>query len=338
MAQISRYPFIRHLRAETSSHIRLFRNGRETRAGRGLSVWFSPVGASISEIPMDDRELTFMVSNQSADYQDVSVQGTILWRVADAGCLSERVDFTIDLKTGQHAAKPQDHIHSVLTGLAREFSDTYVKGKAIRDLLDAGLAPLQAALNAGFAAEAALADMGLTVIAVRVAALTPSSELARALQVPTFEAMQQKADEATFARRALAVEKERAIAENELANRIELAARRRDLIAREDENARSEAQADAAAQSIRAEGGARARTIEAEAEATRIRTVEQAAAEMEQLRMAAVAGMPTAALLALAAREFASKLDRIDSVTVTPDMLAGLAGQLRGLVAQGREP
>jgi hypothetical protein len=44
-----------------------------------------------------------------------------------------------------------------------------------------------------------------------------------------------------------------------------------------------------------------------------------------------------AVLYALAAREFAGKLERIDSLTVSPDMLSGLMSQLRQLapVAKG---
>ena len=90
------------------------------------------------------------------------------------------------------------------------------------------------------------------------------------MQTPTFEALQQKADEATFERRALAVDKERAIAENELANKTELARREKQLIAEEAENARD-----------RATGLAEAQQIEAAAEAERIRTVESAKAEAE---------------------------------------------------------
>ncbi len=334
MAQIKRYPFISHIRAEASAQVQYFRNGKLKKSGRGLSFWFGPDGASIAEIPMADRELTFMVRNQSADYQDLAVQGTVLWRVQDAQRLSERVDFTIDMKTGQPIAKPIDQISSILTGLAREFSDTYLKSLGVREVLEAGLAPLQAAINDGFRKDPTLDEMGLSVISVRVAALTPSSELARALQAPTFESLQQKADEATFSRRALAVEKERAIAENELANQVELATRRRDLIAREDENARSQAEAEAASLRIKAEFAAQAKVIEAEAESSRIRAVEQAQADMERARMDVVGAMPSEVLFALAAREFASKLQRIDNMTISPDMLAGIMSQIRAIAAK----
>ncbi|WP_371225507.1 SPFH domain-containing protein [Roseovarius sp. 2305UL8-3] len=333
MAQIKRYPFASHLRAEASSYVRHYRAGKLRREGRGLSFWFDPRGASIIEVPLADRELTFLVKSQSSDYQDLAVQGTVLWRVADAARLSDRIDFALDLKTGKSQGKPEDHICSVLTGLARQFSESYLQPLGVRAVLEAGLAPMQAALNAGFAGDPTPTDMGIEVIAVRVAGLSPSSELARALQAPTFESLQQKADEATFNRRALAVEKERAIAENELNTQTELAARKAELIAREDANARAEAEAKSAAAKIAAEGNAEAKVIAAEAESTRIRAVEQAEADMEKARMAALAQVDSAALYALAARDFATKLEHIDSITISPDMLAGLVQQVRSLTA-----
>lgn len=333
MAQIKRYPFARHIRAEASSHVTYYRGGEARKSGRGLSFWFDPNGASISEVPMADRELTFMVKNQSADYQDLAAQGTVLWRVADAKLLANRVNFTIDLKSGEALAKPEDQIRSILSGLVREFSDTYLKGLGVREALDAGLAPLQAAIRAGFVADPTLEAMGLEVISVRVSALSPSSELARALQAPTFESLQQKADEATFARRALAVDKERAIAENEMANEIELAKRRSDLIAKEDANARSKAEAKAASLMIMADAEAQAKVISAEAEATRIRAVDQAEADMQKAHMEAVGSVPAEALFALAARDFAGKLEKIDSISISPDMLGGLIKQVRDMSA-----
>lgn len=337
MAQIRKYPLLlaRWFRAEASSHVRLFKNGELAREGRGLAFWFDPDKASIAEVPMVDREMTFIVKSQSADYQDIAVQGTVLWAVSDVSILSERVDFFVDLTTGLPTAKPEDHINKVITGLVRGFAEAYIKDFGVRALLEGGIAGCQARLNAGLASDPTMAEMGLSVVAVRVAALTPSSELARALQAPTFESLQQQADEATFARRALAVDKERAIAENELANQVELASRRSDLIDREGTNARAEAEAVAEAQQIRARGEAETTVIAAEAEATRIRAVEQAEADMERARMAAVDALGADKLFALAARELAGKLDRIDGVTVTPDMISGVLAQL-GLNASAR--
>lgn len=333
MAQIKRYVIANQLRAEASQHIQYFRKGTLKKTGKGLSFWFDPNGASLNEIPMNDRELIFMIKGQSSDYQDLAVQGSVIWRVSNANKIASRVDFGIDINKGVRLGKPEEQIKSVLTGLVREFADTYLKDKGVRDLLEAGLSPVQATIAAGFDADPTLDAMGLEAVRIRVSALSPSSELYRALQAPTFESLQQKADEATFSRRALAVDKERAIAENELQNQIELAARRKDLIAREDANGRSEAEALAAANRISVEAEADAKIVSAEAEAKRIRAVEQAAADMEKARMAAIADVPPAVMFALAAQEFAGKLEKIDSINVSPDMLAGIVQQAKLLMA-----
>lgn len=333
MAQIKRYVLANQLRAEASQYIQYFRKGTLKKSGKGLSFWFDPNGASLTEVPMNDRELIFMIKGQSSDYQDLAVQGSVIWRVGDADKVASRVDFGIDINKGARLGKPEEQIQSVLTGLVREFADAYLKDKGVRNLLEAGLSPVQAAIAAGFGADPTLDAMGLEVVSIRVSALSPSSELYRALQAPTFESLQQKADEATFSRRALAVDKERAIAENELQNQIELASRRKDLIAREDANARSEAEAKAGAKHIMAEADSATKIIGAEAEAKRIRAVEQAAADMEKARMSAIADVPPAVLFALAAQEFAGKLEKIDSLNVSPDMLAGIVQQAKLLMA-----
>lgn len=318
MAYVRNLGFAAQLRADASSHVIRYRNGRVRQSGRGLVFWFQPETASIAELPMDDREMAIFVKGRSRDFQTVAVQGTLTWRVANPELLAARVDFTIGLITGSWTAEPIQRIETRLAGLVNQAVLQYIAGAPIQALLDDGPAPLRTALQAALTQDASLADTGLEVVAVRLTNLAPSSELERALQMPTFEALQQKADQATFERRALAVDKERAIAENELANRTELARREQLLIAEEAANART-----------RAEGLAAAQRVEAAAEAERIRTVESAKAEAEQSHIAVYRDLPPAVLLGLAARDLAGKLDRIEHLNVTPDLLATLVGEFR---------
>lgn len=319
MAQISNYPFIRRLRADVSSHIQHFSGGKRKKSGRGLSYLFLPSGASITEVPMDDRELPFLFNGQTNDYQDLAVQGTILWRASNPEKLGERIDLTIDLKSGNFVGQPIEQINNVLVSLARQFASSYLKQKEIQTLLEGGPAPLQANVIDALETDHTLTNMGLELINITITSLTPSSELARALQTPTFEALQQKADEAVFSRRAMAVEKERAIAENELNNQIELATQKKSLIEREDENERMQTVA-------KAEN----RKISANAEAETIRVIDQAKVDTERDRMKVFADLEPSVVLALAAQEFAGKLSKIDNLTISPDMLSNFVEQFRG--------
>ncbi|MBD3728873.1 MAG: band 7 protein [Sphingomonadales bacterium] len=324
MAMITNFGPLARLRSDASQHVIRWNNGRRKMSGRGLVFWFRPDNASLAEIPLDDREMTLFVKGRSADFQDVTVQGMLGWHVAQPELVADRIDFTIAPRTGRYNARPVESIETRLSGIAAQVVIDYLAQASVRQLLDAGIEPLRALLAAAFAGDPALAEIGIEIVSVRLANLAPSSELERALQTPTFEALQQKADEASYERRALAVEKERAIAENELANRTELARREKQLIAEEAQNARN-----------RAEGEAQAQLVEAEAQAARIRTVEQARAEAEQAHMAVYRDLPANVLIGLAARDLATKLDKIEHVSITPDTLAGLLRELGAVRAAG---
>jgi regulator of protease activity HflC (stomatin/prohibitin superfamily) len=325
MAEVRNFGPLRQLSSDASVHIQRYKRGKRVQSGRGLAFWFAPDGTSIAEIPMDDRDLPFLFNSRSKDFQEITVQGVIVWRVAKPEELSERINFSIDLKRGLHLAQPVDQIDNLLTSVAQQFAAQYLAELDVNAILSAGVGPLHERIETGLTGSERLQTMGLDVVSVRVADISPSSELKRALQTPTFERLQQQADQATFERRAMAVEKERAIAENELGNQIELARRQKELIENEDANARDRAQAESAAKKIAADG-----------EAQRIRTVEQARADMEKARVDIYAALPPAVMLGLAAQEFAKKLTSIEHLNITPDVLSTLLGDALGRVGQGR--
>src|SRR6201999_2809169 len=93
-------------------------------------------------------------------------------------------------------------------------------------------------------------------IGARVIALRPEPDVEKALRTPAREQIQQEADRSTYERRAVAVERERAIAENELQSQIELARREEQLVTQRGANARREAQDAAAAGQIAAQAQA----------------------------------------------------------------------------------
>ncbi len=177
------------------------------------------------------------------------------------------------------------------------------------------------------------------MVSARVVAIRPEPDLERALQTPTREAVQQDADRATYARRATAVEQERAIAENELQSKIELARREQQLVEQHGANARRQAELDAAAtlasaqgeaerSRVLAAGDADAARVRGEAEAARVRAVGLAEGEAETARLAAYRDLAPVVLQALALKELAGQLPEIGQLTVTPDVLTGLLGKL----------
>src|SRR5262249_27386681 len=91
-------------------------------------------------------------------------------------------------------------------------------------------AAIAGAVLARVRADPALAAMGVEGLNLFVTALKPAPEMAKALEAEYREGLQQRADQAIYARRAAAVEQERRIKENELNTQLLLEQRRQELV------------------------------------------------------------------------------------------------------------
>ena len=349
MAEIRRYPFIRHLRSEASSHVLHSRGVRLLHSGRGLAFFFRPLSDSLAEVAMEDREITMVFHGRSADFQDLSAQVVLTYHVADPQKLAARVDFGIDLKTGLWLKSPLEKLTSLLTQLAQQHAWAYIGKASLKEILAEGHIRILEQVEHGMRSDSSLKVMGMETVSVRVSSVKPNADLEKAIAAPMREHIKQEADEAAFQRRALAVEKERAIQENELQNRIELAKRQEQLIQQQGQNARRQAQEDAESKRIATEAeGARARlNAQSKGEAMKI----QAGAESESLRTKSEAEAVTlkmrseaeAASLLMKAEAEAESVRQVDGAradlerakldayrTMPPMVLMGLAAQELG--------
>ncbi|QYX77012.1 SPFH domain-containing protein [Streptomyces akebiae] len=382
MADITRRLGWRHLRGAPTAHIRHHRSGRLAHDGPGLSFWYRSLSAALSEVPVDDRELAMTFHARTSDFQDVAVQATVTYRVSDPAIAAARLDFSIDPDTGVWRGAPLEQLSTLLTETAQQHALDVLARTTLASALVDGVAAVRERVAGGLAAEPRLPATGIEIVAVRVVALRPEPEVERALRTPAREQIQQEADRATYERRAVAVERERAIAENELASQIELARREEQLVEQRGTNARREAEERAAADAVKA-GAEAARTVRlteaeaertvklaeaeaarsvrladaeaargvrlaeaeavrqvklAEAEARAAREVGAARAEAQAAWLRVHAEVDTATLHALTGTRLAENLPRIESVTVSPDVLTGLLARLGGASDGGGDP
>jgi regulator of protease activity HflC (stomatin/prohibitin superfamily) len=328
MAEIKTFPLLRHLRAEPTSHVLRYRRGALHRDGAGLAFFFRAIDTAVAEVPIDDRELPFLFHARSADFQQLTVQGVITFRIADPRRTARRVDFAIDLDSGRWTQTPLEQVAGLLTQLAQQFVIDELVKLDVRTILSDGVAPIRARIAAGLAGETALQDLGLEIVAVRVAAVASTAELEKALQQPTREAIQQRADEATFQRRALAVESERAIADNELTTRIELSKREQELVAQDGANARRKAEERAAALLVDARAADERAELDATREAATIEAVQTAKLRAEAERARIQSSIPAPTLLGLGLQRLASQIGNVEHLTITPDIVTGLIAQV----------
>ncbi|MGH9126979.1 MAG: SPFH domain-containing protein [Acidimicrobiales bacterium] len=310
------------------------RKGRVVHDGVGQAFWFRPLNAALSEIPADDREQPLLFHGRTADFQDVTVQATITYRIVHAETAATRIDFGIDPARGVWRATPLEQVGGLLTELAQQHALDLLARMTLPQALAEGMTAVRERIATGLVGDPRIADTGLGIVDVRVVAVRAEADLERALQTPMRERVQQDADKATYERRALAVERERAIAENELQNQIELARREEQLVEQKGQNDRKRATEQAAAGRIHAEAEAAEQRLLADAQADATRAVDIAKADAEAARVAAYRDLEAATLLALAAKDVAGNLPQIGTLNLTPDLLTPLLARLTAGPAQ----
>ena len=323
MAHITTLLWWRHARTDTSSYLLHSKAGEKVRGGRGLAFWFLPMAASLSEIPMDDREQPVLFHGRSQDFQDVAVQADIRWRVNHPEQLAERVDFSLGLSSGQWLRQPIEKISGMLTEMAQQLAAGWLIRNDLEQIL-AGADVLRQVLDDGLSDNPVVGELGLRIVGVGITSIRPDNKVERALQTPARERIQEDADKATFQRRALAVDRERAIAENELHNRIELARREEELVAQDGKNERRRAEELAEAEQIRARSQAEVRRLQSVSKAESIERVEGARVEAEKGRIDIYRDLDRDVLMGLAAREMATNLPPIEHLNLSPDAITPL--------------
>ncbi|MBK8066192.1 MAG: hypothetical protein IPK27_00760 [Rhodanobacteraceae bacterium] len=341
MPTITRLPLLplRRLRAEPNQLILHYRGGRLVTKGAGIAYWFSPLSAAIAMLPIEDCQSTFVLNEHSADFQPIKVQSTITYRIADPEKAAGRFNFSLSIDKGVWLEQPLDRLASVLAQRALPVVRKLISAQPLEAVLRQGSEQVRAALVQALGSDPEILAMGLQLVNLVIDQIVPSAELEKALGTPMREAVQARADEAQFQRRAQAVEKERAIKENELATELELERRQQELIRKRGENALLQAQQEAASQRTQVEAAIERQRLQTEAAAQQTKINAQAQAEAQQLLAAqAAAAMreqhgiwrdtPPAAATAMALGQLATKLQSIGHLNITPDLLGQSFTQL----------
>ncbi len=315
LAKITWRPFVSHLRASATSHVVQMKGGSIKRSGAGVSFWFRPLTASLSEVPIDNRDMSLFFHTRTSDFQDAAVQATVSYRVAEPDLAAQRVDFSIDVYTGVWHADPLDTLGQLVSETAQQHAIATVATMTLAEAMTSGIVAARDAITAGLTSDERIRETGVAIVGVRVLAIKPEAEVERAMQTPTREALQQEADRATYERRAQAVERERTISENELQSKIELATREKNLLSQEGENSRKRAEDAAAARGIADDAAARGERVLGEARASAAKALADAYNEAD-----------ATVLLARAAQTAAQNLGSVDSITITPDVLTKFLG------------
>jgi len=284
---------IKFFKSEPTEYILVYRNGRIVREGSGIALFYWKPTTSIALISTSTVDAPFVFHETTGNFQAVTVQGQLTYRVADPKVIAGLLDFTITPRSKDYRSEDPDKLDQRVVNVIQEHTRHELLQLSLEDALRQA-APIAQRVLAAAQGDPAVTALGVACVSLFLTAIKPAPEMAKALEADYREALQKRADEAIYARRAAAVEKERKIKENELATDVALEEQRQTLVDLHGANVR--------------------KTAEAEAEATR-------------LKLAAYTTLDPKVLLALAFQELGANAQKIGNLTITPDLLATLLNE-----------
>jgi len=217
----------RYHKASPTAYVLQYVNGKLAREGAGLSfVYFAPL-STVVEVPQESVDLPFVFPEVTADFQEITVQGVVSYRVREPRRLAELLDFSLDARGG-YASEDPDSLGTRLVQAAQVRTRAVLQKLSLRQALAAAEA-LGAELRRGLPEDDSVRMLGLEILGASVLALRPNPEMAKALEAEARERLKQEADDAVYGRRNAAVEQERRIKESELNTELAVELKRREI-------------------------------------------------------------------------------------------------------------
>lgn len=209
---------IKHIKFDSMSYVMHFKNGKVKAEGRGLSFFYFSPSSSIVAIPMGSNNLPFIFNESTNDYQTISIQGQITYKIANPKTLADALDFTVK-DNGQYKKNDIEKLNQRIINAAQTSTSSLIHDLKLKETMRSAKEIEEAILN-GFASSQMIEMMGIEILGVNILAVTATPEMLRALETETREQLQQDADQAIYQRRNFAVEQERKIKETELNTEI----------------------------------------------------------------------------------------------------------------------
>jgi regulator of protease activity HflC (stomatin/prohibitin superfamily) len=329
---------IHYIKSTPTQHIIHYQEGRRKHSGTGQSFFYFQPTSSIVLVPANSADVPYIFNEISADFQPVTVQGQLTYRINKPEQIAALLDYSIN-PAGRYLSDDPQKLPVRLVNLLQVSTRAEIQRMTLKQAVRASQ-EIAVEVLAGFKANADLDSLGVEVLAVTIEAIRPTPETSRALEAEAREDLLRRADQAIYERRNSAVEQERLIKENELNTEIAVEEKKRQIretkinadlaVETREQQVRESKLAGqikleqdrvklvaAKTQNIQTEADAQAYTIDASLRPLR-------GLDPELLQMLAVQSVEPRLMVSMALKEIAKNAGKIGNLNISPDLLNAL--------------
>ncbi len=333
---------IKYLKAQPTVHVMQFRNGQMVRSGVGESFFYFAPLSTIVRIPVATMDAPFMLELVTLDFQTVTVQGQVGYRINDVNRIAGLLDFSLSPNGHTYASDDPERLQNRIVTVTEIAIQQFLQSHSLKEVLNVSVA-IANSVHEELGNLPELAALGVEINGVAIQAVKPTPDIARALEAEAREANLKAADDAVYHRRIAGVENERSIRQKELETEVAVQEKQKQIEEAKMETKTSVAmmQSELQTQQITADielEGKRKELVAnqtenmrttAEAESFRLDSIMGAFKNVDPkiIQFLASAGMKPNQLIAQAFTGMAENAGKIGQLNMSPDLLQGLLGE-----------
>jgi len=209
---------INFIKLDPSTHLMQYKKGEIVKQGVGMSFYYYAPESSLVAVPVTSKELPFAFRLQTEDFQKVTVQGQVTYRISNPEAVAQMLNFTINKAGAYLSEDPQKLDERVLRSVQVLLRDNIQQQKLKASL---GMAPtLVKQLDIALQNNKALNDLGVNIVDVSIVAISPTPETEKALEAEIREQLLKEADDAIYERRLASIDQEKRVKESELETEV----------------------------------------------------------------------------------------------------------------------
>src|SRR5271155_5150405 len=125
---------IRYFKAAPTTFVLQYVNGRVKREGTGLSFFYFAPSATLVAVPVGSTDVPFIFNETTADFQAVTIQGHLTFRVRDAKKLATLLDYSIR-PDGRHRSDDAQKLPLRITHAAQNAMRGEIQSRTLRATL-----------------------------------------------------------------------------------------------------------------------------------------------------------------------------------------------------------
>lgn len=209
---------IKFIKFDSMTYVIQYKHGQVIREGKGMSFYYYSPTSSITAIQLGSRDILFIFNETTSDFQTITIQGQITYKIENPKQLADSLDFTID-NYRRYKEDNFEKLNQRLNNEAQTSTSAFIQSLNLKEALRSAKA-ISERISNGLKSSNSVKIHGVEVLSVDVLSVKPTPEMAKALETETRESLQKEADQAIYERRNFAVEQERRIKESELNTEI----------------------------------------------------------------------------------------------------------------------